>query len=290
MTATPNFNRVARIYRWAEYLALGPLLQRARTHFIPQLAPCRSALLLGDGDGRFLAALLRANPHIHAVALDGSRRMLHLLQRRCSFAGARLQTCQGTLPAALEDLPSPKNFDLVISHFVLDCFTQPDVERIVQAAAKAANPHTLWLISDFGLPSRPIRRRVAAIYIRALYAAFRLLTGLRVTSLPDPASELRRAGFTLQNRREWMSGFVYTEIWQRGSGPPPIAARVAANSSAMLTDSPSLSPTHPPQDAQPNPEPAVPSLPGPDPGVFHHEPTPAPAAPNLMNEGPEKTV
>ena len=30
----------------------------------------------------------------------------------------------------------------------------------------------------------------------------------------------------------------------------------------------------PPNDAQSDPEPAVPSLPGPDPGVFHHEPLP----------------
>ena len=33
------------------------------------------------------------------------------------------------------------------------------------------------------------------------------------------------------------------------------------------------------EDAVPDPEPAVPSLPGPDPGVFHHEPG-APAKPS----------
>lgn len=33
---------------------------------------------------------------------------------------------------------------------------------------------------------------------------------------------------------------------------------------------------HLPNDAQSDPEPAVPSLPEPDPGVFHHEPKPLP--------------
>jgi hypothetical protein len=37
--------------------------------------------------------------------------------------------------------------------------------------------------------------------------------------------------------------------------------------------------TNPPPDPIPDPEPSVPSLPGPDPGVFHHDPpTPAPPA------------
>ena len=36
-------------------------------------------------------------------------------------------------------------------------------------------------------------------------------------------------------------------------------------------------PESPPiNDPLPDPEPSVPSLPGPDPGVFHHEPPPIP--------------
>lgn len=44
--------------------------------------------------------------------------------------------------------------------------------------------------------------------------------------------------------------------------------------------------THPVQDAVPDPEPPVPSLPGPDPGVFHHEPG-APIEP--LNESQPKS-
>ncbi len=40
-----------------------------------------------------------------------------------------------------------------------------------------------------------------------------------------------------------------------------------------LNDRPSQ---HIPNDAQSDPEPAAPSLPEPDPGVFHHEPEPLP--------------
>ena len=32
--------------------------------------------------------------------------------------------------------------------------------------------------------------------------------------------------------------------------------------------------SHNPEDPQPDPEPAAPSLPEPDPGVYHHDPAP----------------
>jgi hypothetical protein len=37
-------------------------------------------------------------------------------------------------------------------------------------------------------------------------------------------------------------------------------------------------------DPIPETEPAVPSLPGPDPGVFQHEPAPLPKTPNIPAE------
>ena len=44
---TPNFDRVARGYRWAEYLALGPLLERTRTRHLDALPGAGQALVLG---------------------------------------------------------------------------------------------------------------------------------------------------------------------------------------------------------------------------------------------------
>ena len=95
-----NFDRVARLYRWAEYLALGPLLERTREHFLPQLAGRRQALVLGDGDGRFLARLLRQQPGLHALAVDTSAVMLRLLRQRCldsaPAAVSRLRTLRAS--------------------------------------------------------------------------------------------------------------------------------------------------------------------------------------------------
>jgi SAM-dependent methyltransferase len=218
-----NFDPVARLYRYAEYLTLGPLLQRTRTHFLPQLPPRTHALLLGDGDGRFLAQLLTQQPHLHALAVDTSATMLHLLRRRCQPHANRLQTLQASaldlfppdspLASSLSHLAFPP--DLITTHFFLDCLTQPQLNTLAQTLAAHTAPGTLWLLSDFGPPHPRLLRPLAALYIRSLYLAFRILTGLRVTHLPNPQSSLTDAGFDRIARHDLLYGLLYTEIWQR---------------------------------------------------------------------------
>jgi SAM-dependent methyltransferase len=206
----PNFDRVARIYRYAEYLTLGPLLQRTRTHFLPELKQCRRVLALGDGDGRFLSRLLQQNRGLQAVAVDTSAEMLHLLRQRCRTHINRLQTLQ---TSAL-NLTPPPNTDLITTHFFLDCLTQPELNTLAQDLAAHTAPGTLWLLSDFALPTTPLLKPPAALYLRALYLAFRILTGLRVTHLPDPQSALTAAGFDRIARHDLLHGLLYTEIWK----------------------------------------------------------------------------
>ena len=209
----PRFDGIARLYRWAEYLALGPLLKRTRETFLPALADRRRALLLGDGDGRFAAALLRVAPALHAHAVDGSLAMLGLLASRCRKDGnadrLRVQHTS-VLSAAI-----PAATDLIVTHFLLDCLTQPELDSLASRLAAAVQPGCLWVISEFGYPRHRLARAFARIYLRLLYLAFRVLTGLLPQRLPDPERALLGAGFRRLGRRERLGGFLYAELWQR---------------------------------------------------------------------------
>jgi SAM-dependent methyltransferase len=200
MTRAPNFDPVARIYRWAEYLTLGPLLQRTRTHFLPQVADRRRALVLGDGDGRFLAKLLAQNPTLYATAVDSSEAMLQLLRRRCGTGRLETIHADGLTVAA------PAGTDLIVTHFFLDCFTQEEINAL---ALRLARPGVLWLLSDFRA-----RGLISRVYVRSLYFAFRALTDLRVTQLPEPGSALSAAGFHRIAHHQSLGGLLYTELWQ----------------------------------------------------------------------------
>jgi len=216
-----NFDRVARPYRWMEYLTFGPALWRCRTHFLSQLSEhhnARTALVLGDGDGRFTAALLGANPHLHVDAADSSAAMLRLLSQRAAAAApdafTRLRTHHADALAFAGSLPPSTQYDLVVTHFFLDCFTQVEVTALAQAMASHLRPGALWLLSDFRIPSGPMRW-AARILVRSLYLAFRTLTGLRTTQLPDHASTLRAAGFTQSAQHLSFFRILTTELWTK---------------------------------------------------------------------------
>ena len=208
-----NFDRIARPYRWLEYLSLGKMLERCRFHFLPRLRDCRRALVLGDGDGRFTAKLLRANPSVQVDAVDISRTMLTLLLSRSETSAARIRTYHAdalTFPYESTDDP----YDLVVTHFFLDGLTLNEVERLVKRVKPALAPDSLWIVSDFRIPSGPMHF-VARVYVRSLYLAFRMLTALRTTRLPDHAAALIEHGFRREDYNHSLAGLLSSEVWQR---------------------------------------------------------------------------
>ncbi len=205
----PNFDRIAHPYRLLESLTLGSALQRCRQHFLPNLLHQRKALVLGDGDGRFLAQLLAQNPHLEAEAVDISPAMLHLLRQNCAASQTRLKTHQ--TPAQTFQPTGP--YDLVVTHFFLDCLPQPELDALISRITPTLAPEALWLVSDFRIPPG-LLRLPAKLFVRALYLAFRILTNLRTTRLPNHARALTQAGFALRQHHHLLGGILTTELWQ----------------------------------------------------------------------------
>jgi ubiquinone/menaquinone biosynthesis C-methylase UbiE len=264
--SAPNFDRIAPLYRWMEYATFGRSLERCRNHFLPELQGCRSALVFGDGDGRFLARLLAANPDLRADAVDTSHAMLRLLERRARDAGARLRTH----PTSALTFSPQRCCDLVVTHFFLDCLTQPELDRLCARIVPHLEPGAQWVVSEFRIPPGAMHWP-SRILVRLLYLAFRMLTGLRIRRLPDHAAALAAAGFTRTAQHLSLGGLLTSELWQLREYTlamlPPQQARPAL-----------------PPDPLPDPEPASPSLPGPDPGVYHREPRTPPPSDKSPNE------
>lgn len=206
----PDFDAIARAYRWLEYGFLGRLLERTRECHLACLSECRQALVLGDGDGRFTARLLVAAPKVRVEAVDLSSAMLALLQQCCTVSQDRLRTCRQDARTYTPDSEA----DLVVTHFFLDCLTQQEVEVLVARLTPQLAANALWLVSEFRIPSGALRWP-AWLYVRTLYVAFRLLTGLRITCLPNHAPALERCGYARVAVRQHLFGMLTSELWQR---------------------------------------------------------------------------
>ncbi len=211
-----NFDRIARPYRWLEYLSFGPMLEHCRFFRLPQLASARRALVLGDGDGRFLVHLLAANPTLHADVVDQSPAMLRLLHARVAALHAEDRvTIHET--DALAFIPTGA-YDLIATHFFLDCFPTDQILSLAHTIRPHLAPNALWLVSEFAIPSG-LAAVPARLLVASLYLAFRLITGLRTHALPDHPAVLARTGLTLRHRKTFLSGLLVSELWQLDPDP-----------------------------------------------------------------------
>ena len=210
---TVNFDRVALPYRWLEYLSFGPWLVLCRNAQLEQLATARHALVLGDGDGRFLVKLLTTNPAFTADVVDSSRSMLRLLEARVRRLGpkARDRICLHHADALAWNPPRP--YDLIVTHFFLDCFSTQQLESLCDRYLPYTLPGTRWVISDFAVPRNAAAAIAARWIIRLLYQAFGVLTGLPVRVLPDWRDLLVRRGFVLVAERRYLGGLLCSQLW-----------------------------------------------------------------------------
>lgn len=200
-----NCDWIAPHYWWIERLGMGRALERRRRWFLPKLGNARRALVLGDGDGRFLRELLRQNPLVQADYVDVSGRMVELARHKAGVD--RVVYRQADARAA--EFASGE-YDLIATHFFFDCFGPKDLEALVARIAPAAKPGARWAVSEFCTPNVAAR-----LLVGALYLFFRVATGLETRALADHRPMLSAHGFRRIDASHGWGGIVVSELWER---------------------------------------------------------------------------
>jgi SAM-dependent methyltransferase len=194
-----NCDRIARAYRWLEYAGFGRALKHRREAFLAEVGDARRVLVLGDGDGRALAALLRAAPNARVDYVDLSARMLELARSRAGD----LRVVYRQDDARTTPLPAAE-YDIIVTHFFLDCFDAGDQAHLLAHIASAATREARWLVSEFRRPG---------LLVRTLYLFFRAATGLKTQHLVDHHPLFERHGFRLARSESAWRGLLASELW-----------------------------------------------------------------------------
>ncbi|QDU66583.1 class I SAM-dependent methyltransferase [Engelhardtia mirabilis] len=209
---------MARAFAPLERLAFGGAMQRCRVRFLDRVVGARRALTVGEGDGRFLLALLRAAPGAQVTVVDASARMLELarcrLEREAPDWLARVEFVQGDLSAVALQRGA---FDLVATCFFLDCFEGDSLTEIVEGLDAAAAPEATWIVADFHRPPSGWRSLHARAWLALLYAFFGVTTGSSARRLEDPAPRLEARGWHRTATHDERAGLLHSEVWHRAA-------------------------------------------------------------------------
>lgn len=209
-----SFDLLAPHYRWMEWFLAGGKLQRCRTAHLPLIENGLNILLMGEGNGRFLLHCRRRFPGAWITCVDASARMLSAAQQRLLGHGLGSQHVRFVQADALAWSPPSEAFDIIATHFFLDCFRPEQLHQLIESLAQAARPKAFWLVADFHVPARGMARLRAQAIHWLMYRFFRWVTLLPATQLTPPDGYLRAAGFELRKREfsEW--GLLRSDLWQ----------------------------------------------------------------------------
>lgn len=214
-----SFDLLAPHYRWMEAVLAGEKLQRGRVAFLDRVAGARDVLILGEGNGRFLAECRRVLPSARITCVDASARMLALARERLLKERLAVEGVEFIHADALAWTPRRGGFDLIVTHFFLDCFRADQLAAIAAKLAAVATPGADWLLADFQAPARGWQRTRARIILGSMYAFFRVAARLPARHLTPPDESLARHGFTLRERRESEWGLLRSDWWRRSAVP-----------------------------------------------------------------------
>jgi spermidine synthase len=207
-----RIGKLAGWYRWIEYAAFGRELETRRFAFLPRLACAQRVLILGEGDGRTLARLLKLAPMTHFDVVEVSPEMIDLAQQRIDNPDRVTFHCRDARSA---NWPIGY-YDGIVTNFFLDCFTEEDARELIRQLASALADGGIWLIGEFALPQNGWRRSHAQLWIQTMYYFFRATTGLRARALPPIETLMLGAGMHRVAQEKRRAGLMVSEVWTRG--------------------------------------------------------------------------
>lgn len=210
-----SFDAVAPWYRPLETIAFGNALQRARLACLDEIGSARRALIVGEGNGRFLAAFLKCHPLIRIDCLDSSERMLALARRHVQETTPNEISRVTFIHDDVRSWTPNDRYDLIVTHFLLDCFSTQQVGLIVAKLAQASASDATWLLADFTIPQAGVARGHAQARLAVMYWFFRGVAGIEARELVDPSPFLRVEGFTLAHQHLFRLGMVKSELWRK---------------------------------------------------------------------------
>ncbi len=207
--ANVDYSRVAKAYRWLEVLVFSSTLQKARLSHLEALVQKLSEVkspsiaVVGDGDGRFLAELLRSQLDFKIDYIDCSPGMLQIARERVGDDPRVSWRC--------EKFDGMQNaYDAITCHFVLDGFEPESRKRFVASIAASLKTNGILLVSDFDSKAH----RGAAALVLCMQWFFHSCAGVPIVEVSKPDPLLIAHEMTKLGEMNCWKGAIFSQIWK----------------------------------------------------------------------------
>lgn len=203
-----NYDAVAGIYDLMARVVYGRALEQAQLHLVNNIPPGAKVLIVGGGTGWILEALARRySSGLQIVYVEVSGSMLSRARKRTIG-----QNQVAFIGQAIQNVVLETDFDVIITPFVLDNFTDSTLAQVFQKLDQHLRKKGLWLFADFQLnESKPYQK----ILLESMYLLFRITCKLEAKRLPDTARLFAAYEYRAISQQFFYSDFITSVTYQK---------------------------------------------------------------------------
>ncbi len=205
-----NYDAAAWFYDALAQLVFGKALVKAQRFLIQCIKPQTSILIVGGGTGWILEeiACVQAST-LKITYVEVSGRMIGLSKKR-----DYLQNEVGFIHAAIEDCKLVQQYDVILTPFIFDNFTEKHIRLVFAQLHQTLKPGGLWLFADFQVQDNH-QGKWQKFILKTMYWFFGWLCKVETKNLVKMDAFFIRQKYTLVRERLFYKGFITSKVYQK---------------------------------------------------------------------------
>ena len=201
-----NYNNSAWFYDRLSRLVYGDALIRAQVYLLQYIPSNSSLLIVGGGTGWILEEIAKIHPSgLQITYVEIAPKMMALSKKR--NAGNNRVVF---INEAIENVPLVPYFDMVITPFLFDNFTEQTFKQVFSGIYSLLKKDGLWLNCDFQLKVKWWQK----VLLKAMFLFFRIVCNIEAFKLPDIDKQFEQNSYESIASQAFFGEFIISRVYK----------------------------------------------------------------------------
>jgi ubiquinone/menaquinone biosynthesis C-methylase UbiE len=200
-----NYNNSAWFYDRLSRLVYGNALINSQLYLLHYIKPGTHLLIVGGGTGWILEELTKLHPSgLKITYVEVAADMMTLSKKRDAGSNEVV-----FINDAIENVNLPNDFDLVITPFLFDNFTEQTLHIVFNHIHRLLKPHSLWLNADFQLTGKWWQQ----FLLKSMFLFFKVICGIEAGKLPGIETYFTSNGYKVISEKTFFNDFIVAKVY-----------------------------------------------------------------------------
>jgi len=203
-----NYDNSAWFYDRLSRVIYGKALIMSQVYLLHYIPAEATLLIAGGGTGWILEEIAKIRPSgLKITYAEISANMMALSLKR--NAGDNQVTY---INKAVENVAVQNQFDVVITPFLFDNFTEQTLQKVFVHIHHSLKPGGIWLNTDFRLTGKWWQK----LLLRSMILFFRIICRIEATRLPDIEKCFELQEYRVISQRSFFGEFILSTAYRKG--------------------------------------------------------------------------